>query len=334
MPTTTRYNQLMRLPVWAVFGAAAAGCSLIIPLDYVGGGAGNGGSGGTGAGHGGTMGGSTTQGGSSNGAEAGAGEGGFGEVGGGLVGGDSGSSGRGGSTQGGGGQGGSMGGVSGSEMGGTSMGAIGGSSPGGEAGAGAEGGTSNGGVSGSNAGSSGTAGAGRGGRGGASGGGQGGTAGAGMAGMGGCSFDLTSNPQHCGSCTNACAVGDECIDSKCVSSPCDELGCGSIQMADYPPEGPRKNSVSTTNDVCVEVPTYAPGPGKLPAINCWNTNGRKVEVNQVVVTCNGDQLMPMPKRKGGYCFHAFSGGAVDTGFVMPYSASGCCNAPTAGTGGT
>jgi hypothetical protein len=204
------------------------------------------------------------------------------------------------------------------------MGGVSGSSTGGEdpGGAPPEGGTGGGGMGG-------TAG---GGMGGTAGGGTGGTAGGGMGGTAGCSWDLTSNPQHCGSCTNACPFGNECIDSVCVSSPCDELGCGSIQQAVNQNGGMRLDGVGTTADVCVEVPSYTPTAGHLPAINCWNASGRTTEVNEVEYECDqGDQSMPMPKRKGGYCVHFRTGESASAGFVMPFAASGCCSA--AGTSG-
>ena len=133
---------------------------------------------------------------------------------------------------------------------------------------------------------------------------------------------------------NACPVGNECIDSKCVSSPCDELGCGSVQQAVNNGDGPRKDSVGTTNDVCVEVVNYTPDAGNLPAINCWNVTTRIIEVNKVAITCGGDKALSMPKRKGGYCFHALPGETNNAGFVMPQVNNGCCKTPTAGTGGT
>jgi len=338
-----RYNESMRLPVWAVLAASAAGCSVIIPLDYTGGQGAASGTGAAGTGQGGSNGGSPPRGGTSNGAEPGAGEGGNGDAGSVSVGGSSGSSGRGGSDRG--GQGGtamggsSMGGVGGSSMGGEDNGGVppeggagSGTAGGGMGGAagGGMGGTAGGGKGGTaGGGKGGTAGGGKGGtagggKGGTAGGGKGGTAGGGMGGSAGCSFDLTSNPEHCGSCTNACPPNDDCIDSKCVSSPCDELGCGSIQMATNNGDGPRKDSVGTTNDVCVEVLNYTPDPGYQPAINCWNVTTRTIEVNEVAITCGGDKPLTMPKRKDGYCFHAFPGDTNNAGFLMPRAPSGCC----------
>jgi hypothetical protein len=313
----------MKLPAWAVLALSAAGCSLIIPLDYTGGVGGSSGSGATHAGNGGNAGaGNAPQGGTSQGAEAGVGdEGGNPQGGGGPEAGSGGSSSPGGTDTG--GHGGTTGGTDGGTSG--TSGGLGGSSMGGEE-MGGEAGTGAAGTSGGGVGGSGGAVGGRGGRGGMS----------GMSGTAGCSFDITSNPMHCGSCTKACPSGDECIDSKCVSSPCDQLGCTSVQMPINNGDGPRKENLGT-GDVCVEVLSYTPNPGYLPGISCWNFgNGRVTEVNDVAIVCGqGDKELPMPKRKGGYCFHAGPGESASAGFVMPYAPSPlCCTAPNGGTGGT
>ncbi|HEX5099267.1 MAG TPA: hypothetical protein VFV94_07190 [Polyangiaceae bacterium] len=305
----------MKLPVWAALALSAAGCSLIIPLDYTGGVGGSAGTGGAGASNGGSSGvGNAAQGGTAQGAEAGVGnEGGNPQGGAGFEGGTGGATSPGGTDSG--GRGGTSGGTDGGASG---TGGVGGSSMGGED-AGGEAG----------AGPAGTSGGGVGGTGGSS--GRGGTAGGGMAGTAGCSFDLTSNPMHCGSCTNACPSGNDCIDSECVASPCDKLGCGSIQMAANSGGGMRKDSVGTTNDVCVEVQSYTPNTGYAPAINCWNTDSRTAKVNEVTVTCGSDQPLTMPRRKGGYCVHFGPGQKPEAGFVLPFTPSGCCNGSGMGT---
>jgi hypothetical protein len=217
--------------------------------------------------------------------------------------------------------------------GGTGMSGTGGDAGEAEGGNGADGGTggSTGGLAGS-AGTNATGGAGTGG------GGMGGTAGtaetggagaggsagttAGMSGAGGmtCDADLTSDPMHCGTCTTVCDAKAECIDSKCVSSPCDQL-CPPSSMWTGPVDtsnGIQIQKFNSTADICVEVKSYDPPPPFVPTFNCWNTQTRFFEVNGARMTCDvGNKALVVPTRKGGYCVHASAGTADYAGFVMP-----------------
>jgi hypothetical protein len=167
----------------AVVAAAAVGCSLITPLDYVGGSpAGSGGRDGTG-GTGGAVGGVGNEGGNP---EGGTGEGATGGV--------------------------TMGGASGAS--GSTNGGFGGSAAdGGTGGDAGEGGL----------GESGSGGSGNAGGGGVSGGGVGGDSAGTAGGGGCAGADLGSDPMHCGACGTVCGAADYCIDGACVSSPCDGL---------------------------------------------------------------------------------------------------------------
>jgi hypothetical protein len=315
--------------------AALVGCSLIVPLDYTGGtepSHDHGGQGGTapfetGGFSGGGVGGTIGDGGMSEGGQGDAtAEGGAGDVGG-ASGGTEPSTG--GNTSA--GKGGTSGGTG--AMGGTAgAGGTGNVSGGGAGGSDASGGMDNGGLGGATVGGM---------------SGQGGTSGGGLGGMGGMSgsstagnancldADLNTDPANCGSCGNACGSNQDCADGTCISSPCDGI-CPTWLMpdADMSSGGPKKTSLGTTADVCVEVESYDPSPGYLPAFNCWNTNlPRVMQVNGVTMTCNSaNHPLNVPKRKGGYCVHATAGDYSWAGFVMPYTASDCCTAP-AGTAG-
>ena len=331
------------LPLLAV-AAVATSCSLLIPLDYTGGTeparASRGGQSGTGgletgglAGEG--LGGTLGEAGMNEGGQAGAiPEGGVGNeaatggtTGGTLpsTGGDT-SAGTGGSATGGDTGLGGTGDVGGGATGGTD--ATGGMESGGG------GGTPNGGMSGGG-GNGGRAGRPAGGRGGM-GGMLGGMSGSGVAGNGDCGgADLRTDPLNCGSCGNACGAGQECAGGLCISSPCEGI-CATWMPAEQNSmhDGPRKDDFGTVGDVCVQVDSYDPSPGYLPAFNCWNTLTRSVQLNGVTMTCGqGSKAFNVPKRAGGYCVHATPGTQSYAGFLMPYAPSDCCVAPQGGAGG-
>ena len=332
------------LPLLAV-AAVATSCSLLIPLDYTGGTeparASRGGQSGTGgleagglAGEG--LGGTLGEAGMNEGGQAGAipPEGGVGNeaatggtTGGTLpsTGGDT-SAGTGGSATGGDTGMGGTGGLGGGGTGGID--ATGGMESGGG------GGTPNGGMSGGG-GNGGRAGRPAGGRGGM-GGMLGGMSGSGVAGNGDCGgADLRTDPLNCGSCGNACDAGQECAGGLCISSPCEGI-CATWTPADQngAHDGPRKDDFGTVGDVCVQVDSYDPNPGYLPAFNCWNTATRSVQLNGVTMACGqGSKAFNVPKRAGGYCVHATPGTQSYAGFLMPYAPSDCCLAPQGGAGG-
>ncbi len=303
------------LPLLAV-ALAAIGCSVLVNTDFSGGTepgpANKGGQGGdtvveTGGslpGFGGTVGeGGVNDGGSANSAEGGVGN----ENGQGAAGGLGGTG-----MSGGGGDAGEAEGGSGADEG------VGGSSggPAGSSGSDATGGAGMGGTAGAAMG--GTAGAAMGGA------GMGGGAGtlAGMSGAGGmtCDADLTSDHDHCGACTTACAATSDCIDSKCVSSPCDQL-CPTTSMWTGPVDnsnGTQIQKFNSTADICVEVKSYDPPPPFIPTFNCWNAQTRIFEVNGARMQCDvGNKPLTVSTRKGGYCVHASAGTADYAGFVMP-----------------
>jgi hypothetical protein len=332
------------LPLVAV-AVAAIGCSLLVNTDFTGGGTGASGahqggnsgstvfeSGGTLFGSGGTLGESGT---SDGGQAAASSEGGVGNegtvVGGaagtgpsgglGALGGTGGADNTGGTDQSAGGE--AATGTGGDESTGGTSGGIGGSS-----GSGA-GGTDMGGLGGL----AGTSAGGRGGRGGRGaggrGGGMGGMSGSGVAGNANCpGADLTTDPSNCGSCGNVCTSSQECDDSLCISSPCDGI-CATWLTPDDNGDGPRKDPLNTTDDVCVEVDDYEPSPGYLPAFNCWNVAApRTMQVNGATMTCDStSRVLTVPKRKGGYCVHTTAGDYAWAGFVMPYAAGACCMTP-------
>lgn len=331
------------LPLLAV-AAVATSCSLLIPLDYTGGTeparASRGGQSGTGgleagglAGEG--LGGTLGEAGMNEGGQAGANpEGGFGNEAatGGTTGGTLPSTG-----------GDTSAGTGGSATGGdTGMGGTGGLGGGGTGGIDATGGMESGGGGGiPNGGMSG--GGGNGGRGGRPAGGRGGMggmlggmSGSGVAGNGDCGgADLRIDPLNCGSCGNACDAGQECAGGLCISSPCEGI-CATWMSADQNSahDGPRKDDFGTVGDVCVQVDSYDPNPGYLPAFNCWNTATRSVQLNGVTMTCGqGSKAFNVPKRAGGYCVHATPGTQSYAGFLMPYAPSDCCVAPQGGAGG-
>jgi hypothetical protein len=317
--------------------AAAVGCSLLVPLDYTGGTPptrpSRGGQGGTGAtetggfageGVGGTLG------------DAGTGDsGGPGEPEGGAgnaseVGGTGGMEyGTGGDTTA--GTAGSAGSSATGGMGGT--GNIGGSP---SAGTDATGGMDTGGFGGIvSAGMGGTGGM-TGGRGGRFGGGrggmgmggmQGGMSGSGVAGNADCpGVDVSTDHDNCGMCGHACGADQDCADGVCISSPCDGV-CATWIMADSTSDGMRKTNLGTTKDTCVQVNSYEPQAGYLPAFNCWGTSARTMSVNGTVMTCDSaSRALNVEKRKGGYCVHATMGADDWAGFVFPYT-DNCCHAP-------
>jgi hypothetical protein len=152
---------------------------------------------------------------------------------------------------------------------------------------------------------------------------------AGMSGAGGkaCDADLTSDPMHCGTCSTVCDANAECIDSACVSSPCDGI-CPTWTLATETSGGPKVDGFNSTADLCVEIAAYAPSPGYLPAYNCWNTQSRTLDANGVHLTCDmHNHKLTAATRKGGYCIHATAGDFSYAGFVLPYVASDCCTAP-------
>ena len=300
----------------ALLLAAASGCSLLIPLDdYVGkpssSAAGSTSTAGTDPMN--PMGG-TTSGGSDSGG-SGAARGGSGGMGG-----EGGAGAEGGEK---GGDAGFAGAEAGAESGGRGGGGGGGTGgdQGGRAGAGMSG-TNNSGTAG-DAGTAGTSGSGnasgRGGDGGGGAGGIAGVSGGGMAGAGGCpEIDLTSDPEHCGSCEHACIPGAECIDSTCVSEPCDGLCASAVDLPLKPNDGYRADDIQV-DPTCFQVKSYDPAPN-LPSLVCWNfATGRTVAVNGVTVPClvePGAGLM-MKRRAGGYCIQASAGDWAWAGVKLP-----------------
>lgn len=287
----------MRAAVW--FGLAGLGCSLLVPLDVTGGKAPaastEGGDGSTASGSGGVLGvgGARSGGGTLN--ESGAPSAGSGPGGAAPAGGSSGATGGHVTAEGG-------------DTGASGEGGMAGEPD--DGGEGPSGGSS----SGATAGAGGTAGL---------------AGGAGSSGTGGCpGVSLADDPAHCGSCTNECAAGDECIDGVCVSSPCDGL-CSTWLLPDSVDNGGPRNDHLPITDVCVEVASYEPDPNYLPAFNCWNAQGRVVDVNGDVQNCNKmSHLLEAPKRKGGYCVRVSATNTDNgTGFIMPVQADDCCKAP-------
>jgi hypothetical protein len=276
----------------AVVALAVAGCSLITPLDFVGGSAtGSGGRGGA-SGSGGTTGGRGGAGGTNP--EGGMGEGAMGNVAGG------GASGRG------------AGGTAG--KGGTA--GTGGDPEGGDAGDAGEGGMGQGGSAG--AGGAGAGGAGKGGASGLGGssGGKAGDTGAGTSGGGGCAgADLGSDPLHCGACGTTCGAEDYCIDGACVSSPCDGL-CETFTSVPLENDGYRMDLIGN-GEACFEVVGYV-RTMSAPQIICWEfVPGRVLEVNGTVTACNPGGVAPGAERAGGYCVKAGAGDHDYAGFKFP-----------------
>jgi len=312
----------------------AIGCEVLVPLDqYTGGkepsGASKGGHGGTLAPEGGGAGleGWVGEAGSNEGGqpEGGAGSGGTGLAGhssGGTsaqagtdpgTGGDAGTSGAGGKggTAGTGGGGTTAGGDASGGVDASGGGGVGNTSGmGGKAGraAGGDAGTGGGGTGGQNGGSSGTAGM------------RGGMGGAGMAGAAGCQANLSTDPQHCGTCSTVCGAGIDCEGGKCISSPCVGI-CDTWTTLPTASDGFRKDDIGNM-DVCFENIGYdtAVIPPKRPSIICWNfAAGRTLQVNDVTLACvtePGTELT-MPLRGGGYCIHASAGENAFAGLKLP-----------------
>jgi hypothetical protein len=195
------------------------------------------------------------------------------------------------------------------------------------------GGMTSGGVGGAQGGVGNTGGtlAGRGGRGGSAGhggGGMGGTSGGGMSGGGmgqaGCSFDLDTNPMHCGSCTNACGEGVACEGGKCITSPCVGICEPATQVPLKQGDGYRVEPMPMAGG-CYEVASYTPQSGG-PALVCWNDwTGRTLELNGDTFPCQNGSGAPLTApRAGGYCVKV--GTTTNTcttcyGFVFPLSSS-------------
>jgi hypothetical protein len=265
----------------------AAGCSLLIPLDYTGGTAAGGAAG---KGTAGTVGiaGTLAQDGGVGGMTAGKG-GGAGQAGaGGAAGGQgaTGGTGEGGSSDAGGG-----------DAGGAPNGGVGA-----EAGAG-EGGETPGGSGGTAGGTAGDGMGGLGGRGFGGRGGRGGRAGAAGAGGGCAGANLNSDPLSCGPCGLVCESGDECFQGQCVASPCDKLCTGMTRVTLAPGEGYKRDNLGE-EAVCLEVLGYDPSP-QAPSFVCWQlNNGRYVQLNGATRLCDGvGHPITGPLRKGGYCVY-------------------------------
>jgi hypothetical protein len=277
--------------------AAGVGCSLLTPLDYVGGGVGQGG--GSPAGRAGV--GGAAVGGGGSGAQGGGGDG-TGGTGGTEVGGTTGAGGS--SAEGGGaGEGGEIGageGGAGGASGGTS--GTGGANGGTSGAGGADGGTS--GVGGADGGLGGSA-------------GVGGAAGGGMGGVAGCpGVNFDDDPENCGTCGNACGAAERCVEGDCVGSPCDGL-CATFINVPLGGDGFRVDNIGTAEQ-CYEVIGYTRN-GSEPTLVCWNFQvGRTLEVNGVAIACETE---PGPSvgepRAGGYCLKAGAGDFSYAGFKFP-----------------
>jgi len=212
-----------------------------------------------------------------------------------------------------------MGGGSGDENGGDGPVAAQGGTTGGAAG------SAGGGMGGSMGGISGGGGdggvGGRGGRGGAGAGGAGMAGMAGMAGgggMGGCGeVDLTTDPEHCGSCENACESNEECLDGYCAASPCDGLCTITSTVTLAPGQGYKRDNIGG-GEVCAEVIGY--DPVNPPSIVCWNfTTPTTLELNETTINCqiSTGQEFDVPPRMGGYCVHVLPGTQTFRGFEFP-----------------
>lgn len=267
-----------------------AGCSLITPLDFVGGTAGTSGAGGTGSGAGGRAGGRGGDAGSAGThAEGGTGDGAMGGGGNGVGGGRGGTTGSGGAS----GEGGEAGdaGHGGDGDGGTTT-----------AGAGGKGGGGTGGDGGGGAGTTG--------------GGTGGDT-AGTSGGGGCAgANVESDPMHCGSCGIVCGATESCIDGLCVDSPCDGL-CATWVTVPLLGDGYRADNIGTAEQ-CYEVIGYE-RTMMAPAFVCWNfAPERALEINGVTAACMTEPGVALPaERLGGYCVKAGAGNHSYAGFKFP-----------------
>jgi hypothetical protein len=287
-----------------LLGLPAVGCSLIIPLDYTGGIAG------AGAGQTGfagtlpvSLGGSSNQGGASGRS------------------GQGGSGGQGGSVAGGG-----FGGTSGSGNGGPGgeegMAANGGAAGAGgdDAGAGGESGEAGADGASGHAGMGGTAGfAGTSAGGNAMGGASAGISGGGSSGGGGCAgADLTTDEEHCGSCSNVCLPDAQCIAGVCINTPCEGLCAPAVEMPLVPNDGYREDDIGSAA-TCHQVSAYNPAPN-LPSIIAWNfVDTRTLKVNGVAVAHEVEPGAPlgMPRRAGGYCIQAGAGDYDWAGYKLP-----------------
>jgi hypothetical protein len=302
--TRRRQNELSaRANVVPLLLLAAAGCSLLIPLDYTGGTA-TGGAAGKGTagtvGIAGTLGQDGGAGGMTAGKGGGAGQAGAGGAGGGQ--GATGGRGEGGSSD-----------VGGGDAGGAPNGGVGA-----EAGAG-EGGETPGGSGGTVGGTGGAGMGGLGGRGLGGRGGRGGRAGAAGAGGGCAGANPNSDPLSCGPCGLVCESGDECSQGQCVASPCDKLCTGITSVTLAPGEGYKRDNL-TLDPVCLEVMGYDP-TAQDPSFVCWNMAGRSTQLNGETWNCNGSgRVIPTPLRKGGYCVYVTPGSIASQfpGFEFPH----------------
>jgi hypothetical protein len=262
-----------------------AGCSLITPLDYVGGGgtAGVGGSAGTPDPSGGS--------GLSISGFAGAEDG--GDSGGGRAGGTTGVGGASGRS-------GAAGGGTGGRDGKSGDGGKAGGEPagmGGEAGEAGEAGEG---------GSSGSAGAGSGGagNGGSAGGGAGGTGGKGGAGgnagggSGGCpGAELDTDPLNCGECGHECGSTELCDERECVVSPCAGL-CETRGVLKFNGTAYRADTI-TQEAQCFETMALA---RDMVKVACWNFGGRTLSINEETIPCDtSNRQLAVGRRNGGYC---------------------------------
>jgi hypothetical protein len=129
-----------------------------------------------------------------------------------------------------------------------------------------------------------------------------------------------TNEMHCGSCTNACLTGEECLGGICVTTPCEGLCAPATAVSVFGSEGYKVESFGTTAERCYEVQSYVPTEG-APSIVCWNFTSTKIlTVNGVATICDdgaGVELT-MATRAGGYCVQASMGDHPFAGFVLPF----------------
>jgi hypothetical protein len=190
--------------------------------------------------------------------------------------------------------------------------------------AGGEGGAGDGGVGGA----SGTSGGGVGGVGGASGAGNAGTGGggsggkggsAGMGGNGGCAgANLMANPDHCGACWKTCSDTETCRAGECVEPPCAGL-CTSPTTVALANGEFKVGGMGTEEPGCFEV---MPDEGMLISeVVCWGFVPRTLRVNDVALTgcaTTGNFRGPAPpRRNGGYCAVVGPGQLDWAGFTLP-----------------
>ncbi len=136
------------------------------------------------------------------------------------------------------------------------------------------------------------------------------------------SSNLKTDPEHCGSCTNACDTGIDCMDGVCVTAPCVGITCSTVKTLTFASgDGYRADDIGVDDRLLRKHTAYpqAVAP-KTPAIISWEfVSPRKLEVNGVQVLSNeaNGSALGMPLRAGGYCIHVSAGDHDYAGLKLP-----------------